>query len=101
MIINANSEAIAVGRLHFNSNFESQIRYMGVHPMYRRCNLGTKLLFDLEKISVASKRAKIILHAREVAIEFYLSNGYELGPKTHLLFNSIQHYLMFKNLNDN
>ena len=101
MIINSHSKAIAVARLHYNSNVESQIRYMGVHPNYRRRNFGTILLNDLEKISLKSNRRKIILHAREEAINFYLENGYILGPKTHLLFNSIQHYLMSKKLSEN
>tara|TARA_Y100001970_G_scaffold12201_1_gene13949 strand:+ start:65 stop:517 length:453 start_codon:yes stop_codon:yes gene_type:complete len=101
MILDSNYKAVAVGRLHFNSNKESQIRYMGVHPMHRRCNLGTRLLNELEKISLDSKRNNIILHAREVAIKFYLANGYLLGPKSHILFNSIQHYLMTKTLYSN
>ena len=98
MIIDDDNSAIAVGRLHYNSSIESQIRYMGVHVNFRRSGFGTILLKDLEKCSLATGHTTIILQSREAAIDFYLSNGYKVEKKTHLLFNSIQHFLMSKNL---
>jgi hypothetical protein len=41
---------------------------------------------------------EMILHAREIAIPFYESLGYEIIEKSHCLFNEIQHYLMRKSL---
>ena len=101
MIIDDNAIAIAVGRLHFNSDIESQIRYMGVHPNFRRDGFGTILLDELEKLSLDTNHKKIVLQSRESAINFYLSNGYKIEKKTHLLFNSIQHFLMSKELSSN
>ena len=98
MVIDKNGLVLAVGRLHYNSIIESQIRFMGVHPSYRRINLGTIILQELEKISKKTNHYKIILQARESAIKFYLSNGYVLEKKTHLLFNNIQHFLMSKRM---
>ena len=49
--------------------------------------------------SINTKRKKIILQARESAVNFYLSNGYHIEKKTHILFNSIQHYMMVKIVN--
>ena len=40
MIIDDDNSAIAVGRLHYNSSIESQIRYMGVHVNFRRSGFG-------------------------------------------------------------
>jgi GNAT superfamily N-acetyltransferase len=40
----------------------------------------------------------ITLQARENAVAFYKSCNYTVIKKTFLLFNSIQHYLMTKNL---
>jgi hypothetical protein len=40
----------------------------------------------------------MILHAREVALDFYKKLDYELVEKSHLLFGEIQHYLMVKDL---
>ena len=42
---------------------------------------------------------KIILHSREGAIDFYKKHGYEVIKKTHILYNSIQHWMMLKNNN--
>ena len=98
MIIDHDAIAIAVGRLHFNSDIESQIRYMGVHPNFRRDGFGTILLDELEKLSLNTDHKKVVLQSRESALNFYLSNGYKIEKKTYLLFNSIQHFLMSKEL---
>ena len=98
MVIDKNGLVLAVGRLHYNSIIESQIRFMGVHPSYRRINLGTIILQELEKISKETNHYKIILQARESAVKFYSSNGYVLEKKTHLLFDNIQHFLMSKRM---
>jgi N-acetylglutamate synthase-like GNAT family acetyltransferase len=42
--------------------------------------------------------SRLFLHARESAIPFYLSLGYEILEKTHLLFGEIQHFSMEKYL---
>ena len=96
MVIDENGLVLAVGRLHYNSGIESQIRFMGVHLNYRRINLGTIILQELERISKSTNHYKIILQSRESAIKFYLKNGYILEKKTHILFDNIQHYLMSK-----
>ena len=98
MIMSRDRNALAVGRLHYISSIESQIRFMGVHHDYRRSGLGTLLLKELEQVSIYSKHNTIILQSREEAVPFYLSTGYKVKEKTYLLFGKIQHYLMVKNL---
>ena len=99
MIVDSNtSKIIAVGRLHFNNNKESQIRYMAVSPEFQNQGLGTKILFELEKIAISKGANRMILQSRENAIEFYKINGYVARNKTYLLFDKIQHWLMEKKL---
>ena len=99
MIVDANTSKIrAVGRLHFNNNKESQIRYMAVSPEFQNQGLGTKILFELEKIAISKGANRMILQSRENAIEFYKINGYVIRSKTYLLFDKIQHWLMEKKL---
>lgn len=89
---------IACGRLDILDNTTAQIRYMTVHPEYRNQQLGKRILEFLEKQAMDKKINKIILHARENALNFYLKQHYILVEKSYLLFGSIQHYLMEKNL---
>jgi predicted GNAT family N-acyltransferase len=95
-IKNEKGEVIAIGRLHFNNPLESQIRFMAVDPGYRRKNLGGEILKYLEQKAKEKGAEKIVLQSRELAVNFYIRNGYTLIEKTFLLFDSVQHYLMQK-----
>tara|TARA_Y100001970_G_C13480972_1_gene484339 strand:+ start:81 stop:521 length:441 start_codon:yes stop_codon:yes gene_type:complete len=99
MIIDPISEnALAVGRLQFNSDDEAQIRYMAVHEKAQGKGLGTQLIRELEAIALSKDVRWIILQARENALSFYENNGYKVIKKTHLLFDRIQHWMMKKKL---
>jgi len=99
MIINKlTGEVLAVGRLQFNSADEGQIRYMAVSDDVQGQGLGTQIMIVLEDIARGKGIQRIILSARENALQFYIKNGYEIMKKTHLLFGQIQHWLMEKKL---
>ena len=101
MIIDSiDGNALAVGRLQFNSNDEAQIRYMAVNEKAQGKGIGTQLIRELEAIAIGKDARWIILQARENAISFYKKNGYKVIKKTHLLFDSIQHWMMKKKLNN-
>ena len=91
-------DTIAVGRLQFNTKEEAQIRYMAVADNYQGQGLGSKIVTALEDIALDKGASQIILQARSNAVQFYLSNGYEIVEKTHILFGEIQHWLMKKEL---
>ena len=90
--------ALAVGRLQFNSEDEAQIRYMAVAHEFQGQGLGSQIISALEGVARRKGIQKIILSARENALQFYKNNGYEIVKKTHLLFGEIQHWLMKKEL---
>ena len=93
-----NNNIIGVGRLHSNNETEAQIRYMVVNPEYANKGVGKSILLGLEE-KAKQKQCKIImLDARENAIGFYEKNNYKSLKKSHLLFESIQHYQMMKDL---
>ena len=56
------------------------------------------LMNGIENFAFKNNSAKIILHARENAVTFYESLGYETVKESYLLFDEIQHYLMQKEL---
>lgn len=93
-----NENCIACARLQFNTDHQAQIRYMAVDPAWQKKGLGEKVLAYLENVAKVKKAKKIILQAREGALGFYLKNGYVVKEKSYVLFESIQHFLMEKNI---
>lgn len=98
MVCDENNQVIGVGRLHAASDTQGQIRYMAVGTARQGQGVGGVLLKELERIAQEKNFSSILLHARENALPFYLHHGYELLEKSHLLFNSIQHFKMIKYL---
>ena len=95
MACDENNKVVGVGRLHFNNKTEAQIRYMAVNPEFKNQGIGSLILAALEQYAKEDCKA-VMLHARENAAGFYQKKGYELLEKSHLLFDSIQHYKMVK-----
>ena len=81
MGIDEEKNVIAAGRVHFNSKNEAQIRYMAVDENFKRKGVGTEIVKELENYAISKGIVNMILNARENAISFYLSLGYEeVGP---------------------
>jgi len=93
-----NTGIIGTGRLHQVDRQTAQIRYMAVPEAYRGMGIGTKILHSLEEYARLSGFTIIRLDARETALPFYQSQGYEPIRKSHLLFDVIQHVEMQKML---
>jgi len=87
-----------VCRLHYNNADEAQIRFMGVKAAYRNQKLGDYLMVAAENISKSNHCKSIFLQARENAVPFYERNGYHIEARTFILFDTIQHYAMRKNI---
>ena len=86
----------AVGRAHFNSGHEAQIRFMAVEPRYQNSGIGSSLLSGLEKRARTRGALHIILNSRESAIGFYQKNGYRITGKAGILFGFLRHVKMRK-----
>ena len=81
MGVTSEGKIIACGRLHLNTSYEAQIRYMGVSEDSRRSGIGSKMLKKLEDDAIKQGANQIMLNARENAVPFYKSLGYfEVGP---------------------
>ena len=81
MGVTSERKIIACGRLHLNTSYEAQIRYMGVSEDSRRSGIGSKMLKKLEDDAIKQGANQIMLNARENAVPFYKSLGYfEVGP---------------------
>lgn len=87
---------LGVGRLHFNSAAEAQIRYMAVKK--KGLGIGSRIVETLEKHATETGAKYIILNSRENAVNFYKQNGYMITQKGPVLFG-IKHFIMKKELN--
>jgi N-acetylglutamate synthase-like GNAT family acetyltransferase len=98
MVVDDDGEVAGTGRLQMNSPELAQIRYMAVDLNLHGKGIGKKIMNALEEEARSRGAKSVFLQAREIAVPFYLSCGYEIIEKTFLLYNTIQHYSMKKNL---
>ncbi|MFL5753320.1 MAG: GNAT family N-acetyltransferase [Bacteroidia bacterium] len=96
MIKGEQGEALAVCRLQMNDAHTAQVRYMGVKEGMQGKGLGKKIMNYMEGRACEKGAEKVILHARENAVDFYKNCGYSLVEKSYLMWGTIQHYLMEK-----
>lgn len=89
---------VAIARLDKSEEGVGQVRFMAVEPSFQGKGLGKLVMEEAELQAKTKNYHKIILHARENAVEFYKKLGYELIAPSHLLFGEIQHFLMEKSL---
>ena len=98
MVVDNKQAAVGVGRLQFNTIGEAQIRYMAIATEQQRKGIGTLLLNTLESKAIELGAVRITLDAREHALGFYRKHGYGLEGPGHVLFNTIPHVKMSKDL---
>ncbi len=98
MVIDAGNVALGIGRLHFNSIAEAQIRFMAVDVGHQRQGIGTLILQALETRGAELGATHIVLDARETALGFYCKQGYTAIGPGHMLFDNIAHVKMRKRL---
>ncbi len=98
MLVDDRHRITGVGRLHFNTIREAQIRYMAIDIMHQRKGLGSRLLEALESRARELGAARIVLDAREAALGFYRKHGYAVQGEGHVLFERIAHVRMVKQL---
>ncbi|VAW52208.1 hypothetical protein MNBD_GAMMA06-232 [hydrothermal vent metagenome] len=98
MAVDTQKNIIGIARLQFNSNSEAQIRYMAVIESHQKQGIGRELIKTMEQHAQKYFHGKIILDAREPAVDFYKKLGFRVVEKSYLLFDEIQHFRMIKNL---
>ena len=98
MMVDDTGEAVGVCRMHLATPEEAQIRFMGIRQDMQGKGLGDQLLQYQENRARELGATRMMLHARENAVNFYRRNGYELEEKSYLLFGTIQHYRMARQL---
>ena len=98
MIVGPDSSALAVGRLHFNTPAEAQVRFMAVDPQAQGHGLGSLVLRECECRARAAGATSIILNARDDVQEFYVRHGFVVVGPGETMFSAIKHVRMRKEL---
>ncbi len=91
---------LGIGRLHFNSEQEAQIRFMATEEDCRGKGVGRALIERLEEIARARGAERIVLNARDNVLGFYQHFGYVVTGPGPTLFDRVKHSRMEKNLQD-
>lgn len=92
------NEIIGVARMQTNTHTQGQVRCVAVSPKVQGRGVGKLLMNYLENVAQQKGIHEIILDARENAVKFYLSIGYEIIGDSYLLFGVIPHFRMRKSL---
>jgi ribosomal protein S18 acetylase RimI-like enzyme len=87
---------VGVARMQMNSSIQGQVRCVAVSPEMQGKGVGKLLMTYLENIAQQKGFTEIVLDARENAVKFYQSIGYEIQEESYLLFGEIQHWKMRK-----
>jgi len=98
MACDQHNTILGVCRLQYNSPTEAQLRFMGVKENTQGLGIGKLLIQYAEEKAKQHGSTKMILQARELAVDFYKKCGYRIVEKSFLMWDEIQHYLMEKNL---
>ena len=99
MGIDSKKRVLAVGRIHNISSNTAQIRYMAVLEKHTKLGYGTQVLKLLENYALNNKISKVVLNSREIAVDFYIKNGYKKIKQVDKLFDEINHWFMEKEIN--
>jgi ribosomal protein S18 acetylase RimI-like enzyme len=91
-----NKKIVGVARMQTNSPTQGQVRCVAVSPEVQGRGIGKLLMSYLENIAQEKGFQEIVLDARENAVKFYLSIGYDIIEDSYLLFGVIPHFKMIK-----
>jgi len=87
MVVNEAGDPVAVGRLHFNSPDEAQIRFMASAPEYRGEGHGVSIIYALEKVAREEGAQHVVINSRDNTLGFYQKCGYTLVEEADTLKN--------------
>lgn len=99
-LFNAN-KITAIARLDYADEPDkiAQVRFVAVEKNLQGKGVGKQIMLATEEAAQLRGDKKMILHARDYAVEFYKKMGYTLIGESYLLFGQLQHYLMEKEFN--
>lgn len=100
MVINQAGDAVAVGRVHFNSAEEAQIRFMAVAPEYRGEGHGVAMIYALELAARNDGAKHVVINSRDNTIGFYKKCGYQVAEEADTVNNPMAEHQLRKSFSE-
>lgn len=88
----------AIARLDETDDKTAQVRFVAVETNSQGKGYGREIMEATERKAKSDGKTKMILHARDYAVDFYLKQDYTLIGPCYKLFDVLQHFLMEKEL---
>jgi predicted GNAT family N-acyltransferase len=88
----------AIARLDQQDETTAQVRFVAVESSEQGKGYGRLIMEATEQHAATEGNTKMVLHARDYAVDFYLRLGYTLIEPSHKLFGVLQHFFMEKSL---
>lgn len=96
MLVDPDRQVIGIGRLHFNSPEEAQIRFMVVKAELQGEGHGVRIIQHLELRARDQGATRIIINSRDLTLGFYLNCGYELKEEANTVRNPAAEHQLVK-----
>lgn len=93
-------ELKAIARLDEVDLSTAQTRFVAVEESEQGKGYGKLIMYAVEQEAAEKLYTKMILHARDYAVDFYLKIGYKVIEPSYKLFDVLQHFLMEKELDE-
>lgn len=88
----------AIAKLDPLNEQTAQVRFVAVESAIQSSGYGRKIMDAIEKTAAEQGFSKLILHARDYALPFYEKLQYTLVGPSYKLFDVLQHFEMYKQL---
>ncbi len=89
---------VGTGRLDVTTDGQGRVRFMAVLEGWRGRGVGSAILRGLEMEAASMGLRRLELQARAAAVKFYARHGYRAIGPGKVLFGTIQHTIMVKDL---
>lgn len=99
MLVDEEGRAVGVGRIHFNSPEEAQIRFMAIDPEYQGSGQGVTLIYALESAALGQGAKRVVINCRDNTVGFYKRCGYRLKEEANTVKNPMAEHQLVKVLN--
>lgn len=96
MVVDKHGQPIAVGRVHFNSPEEAQIRFMAVDPEYQGQGHGVAIVYALELAARNEGAQHVVINSRDNTLGFYKKCGYQVVEEGDTVSNSMAEHQLRK-----
>ncbi|MFC6441230.1 bifunctional GNAT family N-acetyltransferase/thioesterase [Bowmanella sp. JS7-9] len=100
MIVDSRGEVVAVGRLHFNTSEEAQMRHIAVAANMQGKGLGKMVVSALENVARSEGVQRIVTNSRDTSVAFFQSCGYDAVQEISADVGGVKRLQMRKQLTE-